>query len=190
MINRSTIRTFKSYMQLFENMNTMNYVISFTGVVRATMDIFSSDASWIVETEGDITEKTDATHSIPVGLVMFFQIVIIFGSNTVLRMMLNYPFNPIVAVLSGLLPPADRSCPSIKPNIMRSFAQSTSPFFPHVRATLVCIFSVHHQLPPLLAQASSQLRAGQSFFRGKYNNSNNNNNINNNSKITIMIQNV
>ena len=62
------------------------------------------------------------------------------------------------------------------------------PFLSHVRATLVCIFSVHHKLPPLLAQASSQLRAGQSFFRGKYNNSNNN--INNNSKITIMIQNV
>ena len=63
MINISTIHTFKSYMQLFEKMNTINYVISFTGVVRATMDIFSSDASWIVETEGDITEKTDATHS-------------------------------------------------------------------------------------------------------------------------------
>ena len=63
MINRSTIHTFKSYMQLFEKMNTINYVISFTGVVRATMDIFSSDASWIVETEGNITEKTDATHS-------------------------------------------------------------------------------------------------------------------------------
>ena len=63
MINRSTIHTFKSYMQLFEKMITINYVISFTGVVRATMDIFSSDASWIVETEGDIPEKTDATHS-------------------------------------------------------------------------------------------------------------------------------
>ena len=120
-----------------------------------------------------------------VPVVMFFQIVIIFGSNTVLRMMLNYPFHPIVAVVPGLLPPAG-AAPPYKPNIY-AFAQSTSPFFPHVRATLVCIFSVHHQLPPLLAQASSQL---QSFFRGKYNNSNNNNNINNNSKITIMIQNV
>ena len=43
-------------------MNIINYVISFAGVVRATMDIFSSDASWIVETEGD-TEKTDPAHS-------------------------------------------------------------------------------------------------------------------------------
>ena len=111
MINRNAIHTFKSYMQLFEKMNTMNYVISFTGVVRATMDIFSSDASWIVETEGDITEKTDATHSTGSHV---FQIVITFGSNTVLRMMLNYPFHPIVAVLPGLLPPADRSCPSIQ----------------------------------------------------------------------------
>ena len=107
MINRSTIHTFKSYMQLFEKMNTMNYVISFTGVIRATMDIFSSDASWIVETEGDITEKTDATLSTGSHV---FQIVIIFGSNTVLRMMLNYPFHPIVAVLPGLLPHADKSC--------------------------------------------------------------------------------
>ena len=52
-------------------------------------------------------------------VVMFFQIVIIFGSNTVLRMMLNYPFHPIVAVVPGLLPPAG-AAPPYKPNIMRS----------------------------------------------------------------------
>ena len=62
MIPRNTIHIFKSYMQLFENMNIICYVISFIGVVRATADIYRSDASWIVETEGDM-EKTDATHS-------------------------------------------------------------------------------------------------------------------------------
>ena len=65
--------------QLFEKMNIINYVISFTGVVRATMDIFSSDASWIVETEGD-TEKTDPTHS--TGRSCFTIIIIIMKTSS------------------------------------------------------------------------------------------------------------
>ena len=144
MINRSTIHTFKSYMQLFEKMNTINYVISFTGVVRATMDIFSSDASWIVETEGDITEKTDATHS--TGSHVFFQIVIIFGSNTVLRMMLNYPFHPIVAVVPGLIPPAG-AAPPYKPNIcVRTI---DIPFL----STCPCHLSMHFLSTPSIASS-------------------------------------
>ena len=166
-------------------MNIINYVISFTGVIRATMDIFSSDASWIVETEGDITEKTDATHS--TGSHVFFKsssfsVQIQFcGWCWIIRFIQLWLLCQVFFHLQEL---------PLHTNLTYAFAQSTSPFFPHVRATLVCIFSVHHQLPPLLAQASSQLHAGQSFFRGKYNNSNNNNNRNNNSKITIMIQNV
>ena len=60
-------------------MNIINYVISFTGVIRATMYIFSSDASWIVETEGD-TEKTDPTHS--TGRSCFTIIIIIMKTSS------------------------------------------------------------------------------------------------------------
>ena len=60
-------------------MNIINYVISFTGVVRTTMDIFSSDASWIVETESD-TEKTDPAHS--TGRSCFTIIIIVMKTSS------------------------------------------------------------------------------------------------------------
>ena len=92
MMNRNTIHIFKSYMQLFEKMNIINYVISFIGVVRATMEIFSSDARWIVERGGNSTEKTDATHSTGSGRSCF-TIIITRVVSELARSIRNRPYS-------------------------------------------------------------------------------------------------
>ena len=115
-------------------MNIINDVISFTGVVRATMDIFSSDASWIVETEGD-TEKTDPAHSTGRSCFTIIKIVMKnhhhFRFKYIVADFVNSPFHPIVAVprqsifdtrmfcqVFFHLP--TRAAPPYKPNIMPS----------------------------------------------------------------------